>query len=212
MAEQLPPQDDPVTSKSLALPYLIATVLLLGTLLWAIYDENWGTRPWKGFQTEFKDRYDSYLKSVKSRSAQSEKDLMASSDYQALKADYDRISADVKPKVDDITKEVNKVNQDIGIVQTAFVDARAHVSADTYTLETTESDKGRQRKLDELNQYKAKKQFTVTLPDKGKIGPMDYSGLEQLYLGLKDQKAKLGAQIAEITKPQKDAQAKMTQY
>src|SRR5438045_997741 len=188
MAEQLPPQDDPVTSKSLALPYLIATVLLLGTLLWAIYDENWGTRPWKGFQTEFKDRYDSYLKSVKSRSAQSEKDLMASSDYQALKADYDRISADVKPKVDDITKEINKVNQDIGIVQTAFVDARAHVSAYTYDLETTENDNSRQKKLEKLNRYKGEKQFTVTLHDGSKRGPMEYNDLEQLYLGLKDQK------------------------
>src|SRR5438105_15646839 len=154
MAEQLPPQDDPITSKSLALAYLIATVLLLGTLLWAIYDENWGTRPWKGFQTEFKDRYDSYLKSVRSRSASAEKDLMSSSDYQALKADFDRISADVKPKVDEINKEVNKVNQDIGIVQTAFVDARAHVSADTYALEPTERDKSRQSKLNELKQYK----------------------------------------------------------
>jgi len=193
MAEQLPPQDDPITSRSLALPYLIATVILLGTLLWAIYDENWGTRPWKGFQTEFKDRYESYLKSVRSRSASAEKDLKASSEYQALQADYDRISAEVKPKVEEINKEVNKVNQDIGIVQTAFVDARAHVSADTYDLETTGSDKGRQSKLDDLKQYKTKKQFTVTLPDKGKVGPMDYSELEQLYLGLKDQKDKLVA-------------------
>ncbi|MBI2677393.1 MAG: cytochrome c [Candidatus Koribacter versatilis] len=212
MAEQLPPQDDPVTSKSLALPYLIATVLLLGTLLWAIYDENWGTRPWKGFQTEFKDRYETFLKSVKSRSASAEKDLMASSDYQALQADYDRISADVKPKVDEINKEVNKVNQDIGIVQTAFVDARAHVSADTYDLETTVSDKGRENKKKELDAYKAKKQFTIELPDKGKLGPLDYNELEQLYLGLKDQKARLVAQIADITKPQKDAQVKMSQY
>ena len=70
MAEQLPPQDDPVTSKSLAFPYLIAIVILLFTLFWAIYDEGWGTRPWKGFQTEFKSRYDSFLKSVRSRSAQ----------------------------------------------------------------------------------------------------------------------------------------------
>ena len=131
MAEQLPPQDDPVTSKSLALPYLIASVILLGTLLWAIYDENWGTRPWKGFQTEFKDRYDSYLKSVKSRSASAEKDLMASSEYQKLKDDYDRVGTEIKPKIDDLNKGIKQVNQDIGIVQTAFVDARAHVSADT---------------------------------------------------------------------------------
>src|SRR4051812_46667114 len=124
MAEQLPPQDDPVTSKSLALPYLIATVLLLGTLLWAIYDENWGTRPWKGFQTEFKDRYDNYLKSVRSRSAQAEKDLMSSSEYQQLKGDFDRISTEIKPQIDDKNKEINKLNQNIGIVQTAFVDAR----------------------------------------------------------------------------------------
>ncbi|MDP9267611.1 MAG: cytochrome c [Acidobacteriota bacterium] len=212
MAEQLPPQDDPVTSKSLALPYLIATVILLGTLLWAIYDENWGTRPWKGFQTEFKDRYENYLKSVRTRSAQAEKDLTSASEYQALQADYDRVSSGIKPQVDQLNKEINKVNRDIGIVQTAFVDARAHVSADTYALETTSSDKSRESKKKDLDAYKAKQQFSVTLPDKGKVGPLDYNQLEQLYLSLKDEKARLVAQLAGVTKPQKDAQAKMSQY
>src|ERR1051326_180467 len=115
MAEQLPPQDDPISSKSLALPYMIATVILLATLFWAIYDEGWGIRPWKGFQEEFIARYDNFLKSVRSRSADAEKDLKASADYQKLKDDYDRVSAEIKPKVDEVGKEINRVNQDIGL-------------------------------------------------------------------------------------------------
>lgn len=212
MAEQLPPQDDPVTSRSLALPYLIATVILLFTLLWAIYDEGWGTRPWKGFQAEFKDRYDAFLKSVKSRSVGAEKDLMAGSEYQKLKAGYDRVTADIKPKVDDLNKQVKKVNQDIGIVQTVFVDARARIAADTYDLETTASESSRAKKARALKEYQTKKQFTVEIPGEGTKGPMDFNELEQLYLSLKDKKAQLVAQLAELTKPQKEAQAAMSQY
>lgn len=211
MAEQLPPQDDPVTSKSLALPYLIATIILLFTLFWAIYDEGWGTRPWKGFQAEFKDRFDTFLKSVKSRSAQAEKDLMASSEYQRLKADYDQASAAIKPRVEEINRQISKLNQDIGIVQPAFVDARAHVAADTYELETTEADKARENKLKKLHEYKQKKQFVIELPGRPKE-TLNFDELEQKYLGLKDEKAKLVAQLAEVTKPQKDAKAKMDQY
>ena len=145
MAEQLPPQDDPITSKSLAFPYLVAMVILLGTLFWAIYDETWGIRPWKGFQKEFVSRYDNFLKSVRSRSAQAEQELTASNDYQQLKADYDRVSADIKPKVEELGKQISTVNQDIALVQPIFVDARAHVAADTYDAETTSNASSRSR-------------------------------------------------------------------
>jgi len=211
MAEQqLPPQDDPITSKSLAFPYLIATVTLLFTLLWAIYDEGWGTRPWKGFQAEFKDRYDSFLKSVKTRSAQAEKDLMASSEYQKLKADYDRISAEIKPKIDELNQQISKLNQDIGIVQLPFVDARAKISALNYEMETAGSERARAGKKKDIEEAKNKKR-EVELPGRPKQ-QLTFDEIEKLYNSLKEQKAQLVAQLAEVTKPQKDAQAKMAQY
>ena len=57
MPEQLTLDDDPIVSRSYALHYLIAIVLLVGTLFWALWDEAFGQRPWKEYQKEFATRY-----------------------------------------------------------------------------------------------------------------------------------------------------------
>ncbi len=66
MAEKPIPEQDPITGKSYAIHYLIATVILIGTLFWALYDEAWGQRPWKAFQDTWKDRYSAFLNTAKS--------------------------------------------------------------------------------------------------------------------------------------------------
>ena len=48
-------EDDPIVSKSLAPHYVVAMVVLMATLFWALWDENFGQRPWKTFQQEWKD-------------------------------------------------------------------------------------------------------------------------------------------------------------
>ena len=55
------PEQDPITSKSYAAHYVIATILLMLTLFWALWDEAWGQRPWKAFQETFKTRYSAFL-------------------------------------------------------------------------------------------------------------------------------------------------------
>ena len=49
------PEQDPITSKSYAAHYVIATILLIITLFWALWDEAWGQRPWKAFQEQWKN-------------------------------------------------------------------------------------------------------------------------------------------------------------
>ena len=46
-------QPDPITSSSLSFPYLIASLLLMASLGWALYDEYFATRPWKDYQHRF---------------------------------------------------------------------------------------------------------------------------------------------------------------
>ena len=83
------PEDDPVVSKSLAPHYVISMVLLMLTLFWALWDEDFGQRPWKAFQHEWKDRYSTFLTTARSQSSDSQKDVESSADYQKLKQDYD---------------------------------------------------------------------------------------------------------------------------
>ncbi len=69
------PEQDPITGKSYAIHYVIATVILIATLFWALWDEAWGQRPWKAFQDQWKDRYSAFLNTAKSTSAKSENRL-----------------------------------------------------------------------------------------------------------------------------------------
>ena len=69
MPEQPSPEQDPITSKSYAAYYLIATLILMATLFWALWDEAWGQRPWKEFQEQWKDRYSLFLNTARSKSA-----------------------------------------------------------------------------------------------------------------------------------------------
>ena len=57
MPEQPVPENDPIVSKSYAAHYVIAMLILMATLFWALWDESFGQRPWKAFQQEWKRRY-----------------------------------------------------------------------------------------------------------------------------------------------------------
>src|SRR5579859_4277102 len=205
MAEPNTPQDDPIVSRSYALYYLISIVVLIATLFWALWDEAYGQRPWKAYQHEFAQRYVTFLKSAKSQSADAQKQIEATPEYQQLKAQVDAARTQVESQAKDIQKKIGEADNKLAAVQKVFTDARAHVTADTYDIATTSSDSSRKNKLDDLDAYKKKPQFEVDLPEY-KDKKFSFDELEKLYGELKDEKAALIAQLAAVTKPQKEAQ------
>ncbi len=54
---------------------LVCTLLLIGVSAWALYDEAYGQRPWKGIQREFVKRYTTYLKSIRKDAGKSEAEV-----------------------------------------------------------------------------------------------------------------------------------------
>jgi hypothetical protein len=57
----------------MSVPLLVASILLLASLVWALYDEFYGLRPWKGYQEYFTTVYAKYLeKAVATQSAKEE--------------------------------------------------------------------------------------------------------------------------------------------
>ena len=67
------PPDDPVVSRSLAVPLLISAFLLMLTLAWALYEEEFGLRPWRSYQKEFGEVYAAYLKKAVANQEAAEK-------------------------------------------------------------------------------------------------------------------------------------------
>jgi cytochrome c551/c552 len=204
------PEQDPITSKSYAAHYLIATIILIVTLFWALWDEAWGQRPWKAFQEEYKTRYSAFLNGAKSKSATSEKDVEQSSDYAALKQTYEKAVNDSKAQAEEARKKLDDASARLLAVQSVFTDRRAYVNALTYEEETSTSASAKKSKEDEIKEYKEKK-ATVEFPD-GSKKEFNFGELEKTYNDIRDERTKLSLELGDVLKPTTAAKAKMDEY
>jgi cytochrome c2 len=204
------PENDPLVNKSLALYYVVAMAILTGTLFWALWDEDFGQRPWKAFQHEWKERYNGFLKTARSSSAQSEKDVESNSDYQKLKQGYEQLNKEAMPRATEINDKLRALSAKILAVQNVFTDRRAYVNALTYDIETTTSGSSKQNKLKDLAKYQ-QETATVEYPD-GSRANYTYPQLEETYNDLKSERARLSAELGEVIKPVSDQKAKLDAY
>ena len=210
MPEQPNPEQDPITSKSYAAHYLIAIVILMATLFWALWDEGWGQRPWKAFQEQWKDRYSAFLNAARSKSATSEKDVEQNPDYVALKQAYEKAYQDSKAQAEEARKRLDDASARLLAVQSVFTDRRAYVNALTYEFETSTSKSAKDSKQKEIDAYK-NQQATVEFPD-GSRRKFNFPQLEETYNGIRDERTNLSLDLGEVLKPVTAAKAKMDEY
>ncbi len=210
MPEKPIPENDPIVSKSLAPHYVISMVILMATLFWALWDEDFGQRPWKTFQHEWKDRYSTFLKTARSQSRDSQKDVESSPDYQKLKQDYETASQNAAPRIKEINEKLRDLSAKILAVQNTFTDRRAYVNALTYSIETETSASSKQSEQKDLASYK-KEKTTVEYPD-GKKQDYDYEHLEETYNELKNERTQLSAELGELIKPVNERKEKLDAY
>jgi Cytochrome c len=204
------PEDDPVVSKSLAPHYVISMVILMATLFWALWDEDFGQRPWKSFQHEWKSRYSTFLKSAHAQSADSQKEVESSPDYQALKKAYETASQNAAPRIKEINEKLHELSAQILAVQNVFTDRRAYVNALTYSIETETSKSSKESKQKELDEYK-KKVTSVEYPD-GSKKPYNFTQLEEAYNDLKNERTALSAELADLIKPVNEKKDALDSY
>jgi cytochrome c2 len=204
------PEQDPITGKSYAIHYLIATVILIGTLFWALYDEAWGQRPWKAFQDQWKDRYSAFLNTATSKSSKSEQSVEQDPQYAVLKQEYEKAYQDSKPQAEEARKKLDDASARLLAVQSVFTDRRAYVNALTYELETSTSDSAKASTKKDIDSYKAE-QATVEFPN-GTKQKFTFPQLEEKYNEIRDERTKLSLELGDVLKPVTAAKAKMDDY
>jgi hypothetical protein len=204
------PDDDPIVSKSLAPHYVIAVVVLMATLFWALWDEDFGQRPWKSFQQEWKNRYSAYLKTARSQSSTSQKDVEAASEYQAVKLSFDQASKSSAQRIKEINEKLRDVGAKILAVQNVFTDRRAYVNASTYDIETETSNSAKQRKQRNLEAYK-QEVTTVEFPD-GSKQKYNFPQLEETYNELRNERTALSGELGELIKPVNEQKERLDAY
>lgn len=92
------PDKDPVVSQSLAVYLLLASVLLLVTLVWSLYDEFFGLRPWKAYQRAFVQRYSAFLRKQLPDQRAKEKTIENSPEFLALKQRLVDLQGETAPR------------------------------------------------------------------------------------------------------------------
>ncbi|HET6854255.1 MAG TPA: hypothetical protein VFH46_18255, partial [Pyrinomonadaceae bacterium] len=208
------PAEDPIASRSTSGWMLMSALLLTISIAWALYDEAFGQRPWKGMQKEFVSRYTRYLDSIKANAGKTEAELKESPEYQQFDAEEKAARAEVQPEIDQIDADVKRVQAKLNAITDTFQNQRGRLTVINYNIETAEG-KAKDRYRHQAEE-KRQEQVTVELPsDDGKstvTQHLNYAQLEKLYDELRDQKAKGLGRKAELLKTPSELAKKRDDY
>lgn len=208
------PELDPIADQSMSGALLISSILLVVTLLWSLYDEVYGQRPWRSYQKDFVSKYGDFLETAKDRQGRSEKEVESSPEYQELDGVYKEAAATAKAKTDPIDARGRRLDAKITAVTEPFTNARSWIVAKTYELEVTTSESGKNSLQAEIEERKQEK-IDFRMPnDEGKEEKqsLTFPEIETLYNSLRDEKARLGAERVQITQPRDAAMKKRDEY
>ncbi|HWO00695.1 MAG TPA: cytochrome c [Blastocatellia bacterium] len=208
------PEADPIAESSMSGLLLFFSLLLVVTLVWAVWDEVLGQRPWKGYQKEFVSRYSDYLERAEKDQGKSEDEVKSSAEYEELDGAYKEAAAAAKKETDPIDAQVKKIDDKITAVTPPFQDVRSWVVAKTYQIEVTESASKKKSLRDAIEEKKQEKVDFEMPNDEGvkEEKSLTFPELESLYNGLRDEKARLLADRVQITQPRDAAQKKRDEY
>jgi cytochrome c551/c552 len=208
-------EKDPVVHSSLSKPLFISSALLLLSLGWALYDEVYGTRPYKDYEARFEKVYSRFLKETLPQEAGSEQKIKASPEYKDLDRQMQAAEKAVMPQVAEIDRRVNQelVPRSLALNE-PFQEVRGHVGALTYQIEISKSESSKESMRKEIEELK-KEVHTVKLPKADgsteKL-PMDFATMDKNLQDWKTEKAGLLQKRVDLLKPATDLRAKRDKY
>lgn len=208
------PEADPIADRSMSGPLLIFSLLLIITLLWSLYDEVLGQRPWKQYQKDFVSLYSDKLDDIRKPQTIAEKQVKESAEYQALEDQRKAAEDEARPRVKEIDNRVRQIDEQVNDITPPFQDARSWMAAKNYQLETTESESGKNSLRKAIEKKKADTIEVSYHDDSGKVEDheMTFTQLEEFYNKLRDEKARLLTERVQITQPEQEARKKRDDY
>jgi cytochrome c551/c552 len=209
------PAHDPIVSRSTSGIMLVCALLLTAVLAWSLYDEAFGQRPWKGMQQQFVSRYSKYLKTIKPQAGKTEAEVKESPEYQQLDGEAQGALEKVKPDIAEIDKKVAQIQRELDAVTEPFQNQRGKLTVINYNVEIAASnakDKYRQQA-----QAKRAELAEVDMPAADGSGKtttqkLNYDQLEKLFNDLRDDKARLLGQKADLLKEPTELSKKRDDY
>ncbi|MDQ3666264.1 MAG: c-type cytochrome [Acidobacteriota bacterium] len=209
------PAPDPIVSRSTSGILLVCALLLTGSLVWALWDETFGQRPWKGIQQEFVSRYTRYLKSIKPQAGKTEAEVKESAEYQTLDAEAKAAQELIRPETAEIDRKVAQIQRQLDAVTDPFQNQRGRLTVINYNIETAKG--SAKEKYRNQAQEKRQEVVEVELPAADGAGKpttqkMNYEQLEKFYNDLREEKARRLGRKAELLKEPTELATKRDDY
>src|SRR5690349_10712276 len=101
-------EKDPVVHSSLSKPLFISSTILVIVMGWALWDEVYGTRPWKSYQARFVKTYRTFLKGAEPGETKLEEQIKNSPEYKRLDQQMQAAEKSVSGPVGEIDRKVNQ--------------------------------------------------------------------------------------------------------
>ena len=208
MPKKPPVGDDPVLNRSLGRILLISSLLMIASLLWALYDETYGLRPWKDYQKQFVSLYSRHLRRIQPAQARAEQAVRQSAEYRKLSEAVTKAEDSIAPRISDLDRETNQiVSRRLSVITEPFAITRSEIAALIYQIETSNSQSDRDALQRQIDAIKAR-EVTLRLASANGSGEVleqeerfNFDQLEAEFNRLQARRAELGEQRAELVKP-----------
>jgi cytochrome c1 len=210
----LPEDKDPVISASLATLLVVSSTLLMLSLVWALYNEFFGLRPWKDYERAFASRYHTFLRRQIPKQRAAEKQVLESADYRQLDQQVKTMEDQVKEKSEDTDKKIAILDARFSAITETFTTARAYVATQVYAIEHTSlSSKGSIQKG--LAKYEAGpfELSLPTLPDGQLVkGSYTFEQLQDEFNRVQLDKARMLEEKSALLRPVSELRKKRDSY
>jgi hypothetical protein len=128
------PAEDPIVSRSTSGWMLISALLMTISIAWALYDEAFGQRPWKGMQQEFVARYTRFLDSIKANAGKSETEIRESPEYQQLEEEAKAAREEISDREKEIDANVVRIQDKLNAITDPFQNQRGRLTVINYNI------------------------------------------------------------------------------
>ncbi len=205
-------EKDPVVHSSLSKPLFISSALLVLSMVWGLYDEMYGIRPWKGYQARFVKLYSRYLKTAAGGEADVERQIKASADYKQLDAAMQAAEKAAMPAASAIDKKINQeLVPKILALNDPFQEVRSHIGSLTYEIEVSHSESSK-RLAAQTDRRAARREARCRAARGTAKRSMDFQAMSDQLQAWKDEKAKLLQQRVDLMKQATELRAKRDKY
>ncbi len=203
---------DPVVHSSLSKALVIWSAVLALSMVWGLYDEVYGIRPWKGYQAKFEKLYHHYLSNARLSEADREKQIKAQPEYKML--DRDTLAAEkaATPEASAIDAELNgSLVPKILALNDPFQEVRSHIGALTYQIEVSKSESTKDSLRKQIVELKAEA-HKVSLPGEAEKRSMTFPDMEKQLAEWKARKALKLQQRVDVMKHATELRAQRDKY